>query len=402
MGQRGANQKALVFAAVVGCLVAGCGGNGGNGGGVTKGAADPAVVATESPAGSASNRSGPPSPVAKDPRPSVDRRLALERTITGAISPKSVAATGSGLVFAQNMMYRHTITVYRPDGELAATIPDGVELAAYGIGGHPGTVRGGPVEAAATPDHRSMFVSNYSMYGAGFGPEGQDTCTPADRVDPSLLYRVDTGRLLIDGVVPVGAVPKYVAVTPNGRYVLVSNWCSASLSVVDPGPLKEVRRVPLGRSPRGVAVDPNSNTAYVAVMGTTDVAKVDLTTFAVSWLRGVGGGPRHLVLDPAGRYLFVTLNRDGQVAKIDVTTGRVVRRVSTGSAPRSMTIAPDGRAPYVVNYESNTVNKVDAADLRVVQTVRTNTNPIGITYEPTTGRVWVACYTSTIQVFSDT
>lgn len=76
--------------------------------------------------------------------------------------------------------------------------------------------------------------------------------------------------------------------------------------------------------------------------------------------------------------------------------------MSTGSAPRSMTIAPDGRSLYVVNYESNTVSKVDAADLRVLQTVRTNTNPIGITYEPTTGRVWVACYTGTIQVFSDT
>lgn len=107
-------------------------------------------------------------------------------------------------------------------------------------------------------------------------------------------------------------------------------------------------------------------------------------------------------MDSAGRYLFVTLNRDGQVAKIDVTTGRVVPRVSTGSAPWSMTIAPDGRSLYVVNYESNTVSKVDAADLRVLQTVRTNTNPIGITYEPTTGRVWVACYTGTIQVFSDT
>ena len=31
---------------------------------------------------------------------------------TARISPKSVDATGTGLVFAQNMMYRHTMTVY--------------------------------------------------------------------------------------------------------------------------------------------------------------------------------------------------------------------------------------------------------------------------------------------------
>ena len=28
-------------------------------------------------------------------------------------------------------------------------------------------------------------------------------------------------------------VPKYVAVTPDNRYVLVTNWCSFDLSVID-------------------------------------------------------------------------------------------------------------------------------------------------------------------------
>jgi YVTN family beta-propeller protein len=31
----------------------------------------------------------------------------------------------------------------------------------------------------------------------------------------------------------VGKVPKYVATTPDGKYVLVSNWCSYNLSVID-------------------------------------------------------------------------------------------------------------------------------------------------------------------------
>ena len=44
--------------------------------------------------------------------------LRLAKTITGPISPKSVVASGRGLVFAQNMMYKHTITVYDPAGNL--------------------------------------------------------------------------------------------------------------------------------------------------------------------------------------------------------------------------------------------------------------------------------------------
>ena len=47
------------------------------------------------------------------PGPPADQRtMSLIDTIGGAISPKSVSASDTGLVFAQNMMYRHTMTVY--------------------------------------------------------------------------------------------------------------------------------------------------------------------------------------------------------------------------------------------------------------------------------------------------
>lgn len=332
---------------------------------------------------------------------SADRRLTRVRTITGPISPKSVVASGRGLVFAQNMMYTHTVTVYRANGELAATIPDSVDLGAFGVTGHPGTVQGAPVEAAFAPDGRHVYVSNYSMYGAGFGPEGTDACTPKSGYSDSFLYRVDVGRLAIDGVAPVGPVPKYVAVTPDGRAVLTTNWCGYDMSVTDAATLREVRRIPIGAYPRGIAVDPSSRSAYVAVMGTRDVAVVDLHTYAVSWIRGVGGSPRHLNIDRQGRFLYVTLNKDGRIAKVDLATRKVVGRVATGKAPRSMDLAPDGRSLYVVNYRSDTVTKVRTADMKKVQTVKTDSHPIGITYEPTASRLWVANYSGSILVLDD-
>ena len=45
-------------------------------------------------------------------RPSDKARLKLAGVIGGDISPKSVAASAAGYVTAQNMMYRHTVTVY--------------------------------------------------------------------------------------------------------------------------------------------------------------------------------------------------------------------------------------------------------------------------------------------------
>ena len=243
-------------------------------------------------------------------------------TITGDISPKSVVATGAGLFFAQNMMYRHTITVYDRDYELVATIPDSVNLAEYGFSESANEHRGAPVEAVATADGTYVYVSNYQMYGEGYGRAGGDGCNAADW-DESFVYRVSATDLEIDQVIAVGAVPKFLAITPDDRLVLVSNWCSFDLSIIDTAVGREIARIPLGRHPRGIAVTSDGQTAYVAIMGSLDITIVDLESYEVGWLRGVGANPRHLVLDPTDGRLYATLNGEGAVAVIDPVTGEV-------------------------------------------------------------------------------
>jgi YVTN family beta-propeller protein len=337
--------------------------------------------------------------------PSDQRQLTLLKSISGHISPKSVAASGSGLVFAQNMMYTHTVTVYNRAGSLVRTIPDTVSLGQFGIAGHPGVSHGAPVEAAFSPDGKYAYVSNYSMYGSGFGPEGNDTCTPtsarAAGDTNSYVYRINTSTLSIDRVIGVGLVPKFLTVTPDGRYLLVANWCSYDVSVVSLTKGTEVAQVPVGPYPRGLAVAPDSRTAYIAVMGRDSVVRLNLRTLQTSGSFTVGAHPRHLVIDPSGRSLYASLNGPGDVVKVDLTTGAVVKTVHTGDECRSLAIAPDGRALYVVNYSSNTVTKLRASDLSVIQTVDTGVHPVGIAYDAASANVWVAVYSGQILVFAD-
>ena len=335
--------------------------------------------------------------------PSDKLDLTLRKVVVSAdISPKSVVSSGTGYVFAQNMMYRHTITVYDTATlKLVKTISDRITLSDYGYKKKQGSVQGAPVEAAETPDHRFMYVSQYSMYGEGFYHQGADVCSPSSGVDDSYVYRVPIDTLTIDKVIKVGAVPKFLAVTPDQEYLLVSNWCSYSLSVVDVHTSKELRQVYLGPYPRGIAVDPDSRYAYVAIMGSYDIARVDLQDWGVSWIRGVGSGPRHVIMSPNGKKLYATLNSEGNIAKIDVAEKRVVDKVYTGSEPRSMAMAPDGKSLYVVNYGSNTMSKVRTSDMKVIQVVNTNAAPIGVTYDAPTKSVWVCCYTGSIMVFDD-
>lgn len=395
----------LVAAALVATGVVALVGVSGGGGG----SAASSVVAKSPNHPAATSPSPSPSPSAS-PTPEVQTawtgppsnrlRLHLVKVIGGHITPKSVDATQTGLIFAQNMIYSHTITVYDRRFHLVKTIPDTVNLAKMGYPKYPHTYHGGPVEAGVAPEAKFVYVSNYSMYGPGF-VQGHDVCTPADGYSRSFVYRVDVSTLKIDQAIEVGVVPKYVAVTPNDRYVLVTNWCSYTLSIVSVAKGKQVKQIYLGPYPRGIAVDPSSTYAYVAVMGTTSIAKVNLRTFHVHWISGLGEGPRQATMSPDGRYLYVSMNASDDVVKIDLRTDSVIGRVTVGSEPRSMVIAPDGRSLYVVDYGSNTVSKIATRSMRVIQTVPTNANPIGITYDDATHMVWVACYTGTIMVFKD-
>ena len=231
-----------------------------------------------------------------------ERTLTEIETISGGLSAKSVVTSGDGLFFAQNMMYRHTISVFDRDYELLATIPDEVTPADFGHGeDFPGTYLGSPVEAAFTSDGAYGYVSNYRMYGGGLSTAASDGCNKGNWPD-SFVYRIDTETLQIDQLLRVGSVPKYLAVTPDDRYLLVANWCGFDVSVLEVATGEEVGRVEVGRHPRGIAVAPDSSVAYVAVMGSRDIAVLDLADLSVSYMEDVGSGPRQSwTTSPAGR-----------------------------------------------------------------------------------------------------
>lgn len=357
--------------------------------------AAPAKVEKAAPAVKPAQKQG------KEAAPADSSMVRIQR-LTGAMTPKSVVASPTGHVFAQNMMYSHSVTALTPDGAIEKTISDAVKLSDFGVKGHPGTSKGAPVEMAFSPDGKTAWVSNYAMYGEGFSPEGADACTGPEGISDSYLYKIDTDSLEIKDVVRVGAVPKYVAATHDGSKVLVTNWCSMDLDVVDTAKGEVVTTIPIdGKHPRGIAITPDDKVAFVAVMGSDKTVRVDLESGKTSDFAATGDGPRHLLVSPDGSKLYISNNGAGTVSEVDATTGKTLREVQVGSEPRSMAISPDGGAIYVGNYGSSTVSKIRTKDFEVVQTEKTDALPIGITYEPTKKRVWVASYGGSIIVFDD-
>ena len=367
---------------------------------------DPAAPPTTTPSTTTTTTTTSPSTTAPlappDGKTSAQRRLVEAFTVTDDdLQPKSIVASGDGLFFAQNMMYRHNVAVFDRAGNEVGVIPDEVDLAAFGVDGG-AVVQGSPVEAAFTPDGRYVYVSNYKMFGPGWNPVADDSCDRGDW-DDSFVYKIDVATLEIVTVVPTGAVPKFLAVSPDGSRLVVSNWCGFDVSVIDTATDTELGRVDVGRHPRGVAIRSDSRYAYVTVMGEARIDVIDLQSLNVvnSLNDAAGTTPRHVVLSADDRYLYVSNHTMNSVRKIDLSTGEVVGTASTGVETRTMAISDDGESLYVVNYRDGTISKVRTSDMETLQTVYSGVHPVGITYDADTRQVWVANYAGSLRVFVD-
>jgi YVTN family beta-propeller protein len=330
-----------------------------------------------------------------------DQKMVLVESVGGSISPKSVLASNSGLISAHNMMYRHSVTIYDASTtDLVATISDSVKLSDFGFKEYSGNYKGAPVEGAFSPDGKYLYFTNYSMYGKGFNKEGHDTCSPASGYDKSFLSRVDLESKKIDAVFPVGSVPKVVQVTPDNKYILVSNWCSYTVTVISVESGKTVKSIKIGRYPRGIAISKDSQYAYVAEMGGSNIHRINLADFSKT-LIPVGSNPRAVVLSPDESKLYVTMNLSGKVQAWDLVKNKTFKSVKTGEAARSLDISSDGSALFVVNFKSDTLSKVRTSDMKVLQTIKVCNEPIGVTYDSSTNQTWVACYGGSLKVFAN-
>ena len=342
--------------------------------------------------------------VAISPAPASDfaeSKMKLVKTFTGGLTPKSVAASQTGLVSAHNMMYSHSVSIFDSESlELVKNVKDTVDFASLGISGFSGLHKGSPVEGDYSPDGKYLYFTNYAMYGKGFTKEGTDKCSPADGYDKSYLSRLDLETLKIDAVYPVGSVPKVVKVTPDNKYILVSNWCSYTLSVISVEKEKVVKTIKIGRYPRGIAVSADSAFAYVVEMGGSNIHRIDLGDFSKT-LIPIGVNPRAVELSPDNTTLYATLNVSGRVISWDLEANKAIKSVKTGATARSLAISGDGSALFVVNFTSGTVTKLRSSDLSKVQTTKVCKEPIGITYDNATNRTWVACYEGSVKVFQN-
>ncbi len=106
--------------------------------------------------------------------------------------------------------------------------------------------------------------------------------------------------------IAVGRRPDRLVVGPRGK-VFVTNRGSRSLSVVDPVRGAEIRSVAAGIEPRGLALTPDGKTLLVVSSATSQLLVFDADSLALRHSAGLRDAwPQSVAVHPDGKRAFVT------------------------------------------------------------------------------------------------
>ncbi len=238
--------------------------------------------------------------------------------------------------------------------------------------------------SGAQPVKRQVLQIDNSFLGLAWAPDGEGFYASGGMDDTVVAFRQQGARFAEGRIYKLGhsgangvdvkPVAAGVAVSPDGRRLLVANVQNDSVSLVDLAggqvsdlDLRKGHGLPGGTFPRAV-VWTSATSAYVTAERDREVIRLDLSSPPrVAARIAVHGQPVALTAGPNGGLLYVAVNNSDAVAVIDPATDRVVGGVATagpvGRAPRGLggassnglALSADGHRVYVTNGGENAV-----------------------------------------------
>jgi YVTN family beta-propeller protein len=257
-----------------------------------------------------------------------------------------------------------------------------------------------PVNPTFTPDRKHVYVSNSQSdtlsvidvatnkattikaggqrpSGLAFLPDGkklivtllgESVSTPGSAV----IITLDSGAF--SPLIPIGAQPERIALTPDGARAYVSNLGDGTMSVIDVALGKVMTTISLGDLPFNPLMSPDGKLVYVGVMFSNKITMIDTATNQIG--KSIDAdSPNGMVFDPDFKKLYVTSAFGSAVLEVSLEMGKVVRSEPVGGLPGHVGLLPDGKQLYFVRPDGNTVEVVDTATLKIVHTITVESGP---------------------------
>jgi len=224
-----------------------------------------------------------------------------------------------------------------------------------------------PHEIAVAPDGRLAVVTNYGEAKSG------STLSVLDLVGGTPTRTIDLGQ---------HGAPHGLRFLPDGRRVLVTTEASANLLVVEvaSGEIERVIDVGSGTG-HMVAISTDGKVAYLTKIQSGTLSRIDLQTGTKTVERAAGKGAEGVAVRPDGLEVWVTNREDGTVTVHDPRTLAVKRRMSSKGFPIRVVFSADGTLAFVTNARAATLAVFNARTKVPVATVSLSRDDM--TYQPT-------------------
>ncbi len=184
------------------------------------------------------------------------------------------------------------------------------------------------------------------------------------------------------------ADPYQIGFSPNGRFFTVTGLARNQVDVYDGATLTLLKRFPIASMPSHLAYSPDSSMVYVSLQGTDSLMAIDLTRLAVVWVRPVGKTPAG-VLWHNDHVLVADMGTD-YIAEVDPVDGSVIRKIVTGRGAHQLFLSPDQRIVWVNNRVAGTTEALDAKTLALIRSYSIPGGPDDIDFAPD-GKLWITC-----------
>lgn len=341
-----------------------------------------------------------------------DSGLVLRKVIEADIRPATVEVSPRHEVVALSSL-RKEIYCFDSWDHPSGTYKSSLSLAEMGFPNQEGIQQGSPNGVVFTHGGKYAWILQSHIQGPGFGkPAGNDCLTNPNIYDKSYLFRFNLKTRQIEQALQVGSYPKSILASADGTRILVSNWCSGDIYIIDAIAGKLIHKVAVGGYPRGMAINHSGSTAYITRVGAPGLIEIDLASgksalIPVSTRNAkVSEVPtahdfRYLAMDPYDRYIYGSNTAEGSVWRFDIQAKKFTGQAVIGHAPRKLVISVDGHFLYVLNYLSNTLVKVNTRTMEVVQEISTPSAPSDLAFDPDRNRLWVACPSGSLLVYED-
>ncbi|MCC6130460.1 MAG: YncE family protein [Acidobacteria bacterium] len=245
------------------------------------------------------------------------------------------------------------------------------------------------------------------MLTASSGPASAATLIALNKGEATASL-IDAASGETRAVVETGAGPHEVAVSPDGKLAVVTNYGQkepgSTLTVIDISGGKAAGTIDLGphKRPHGIEFLPGGKEVAVTVEESDAVVLVDVPARKVTKTISTGQKLSHmLAVDSNGSRIYVANIRSGSVTALDVMTGES-KSVATGDGAEGIGLTPDGKELWVTNRAADTISVLDPATLEKKRTLASASFPIRLRFTPDGKRALVSNARSGDVVFFDT